>query len=707
MAPSAQSIISFTGVASCFVARLRTDGLVVTYWGPRLDEIEPEVIDSLGRRTPAIGTPSVEVPTAMCPTIASGFIGSPGIELHKDGGAWDFHPDESECLEVNEAEATFRFTDTRHGLVLMAELLWCAETDVLKVRHSVENGADGIVTLNACASATLPVPASANMISRFGGRWALEFQQSTFALEAGAFVQENRRGRTSHASFPALLLHSATTTESQGVVYGFHLGWSGNHIMRVERLNDGRAYAQLGDRLLPGEIRLAKGERYQTPWLYAAFSGSGFSSLSQSFHRFAWEHVLRPSTRQKPRPVHYNTWEAIYFDHDQGKLIELASRAAALGVERFVLDDGWFLGRRHDAAGLGDWYVDPQVYPQGLTPLIDHVLALGMDFGLWVEPEMVNPDSDLYRAHPDWVLSAEGIEQIPSRNQLVLDLTRDEVWAYVFERLDDLLAHHAISYLKWDMNRDIHHTGSGGAACAHAQTRAVYSLMDAVRAKHPHVEIESCSSGGARADFGALSHTDRVWTSDSNDALDRQAIQRGASFFLPSDVMGAHVGPRVCHITERELPMSLRAATALFGHMGLEMDLTELTEEEAETLKVAIALHKRHRALIHGGNLVRLDGPAYSNSLGIVSEDGSAALFSYAQTGTRQDTTPTVLTVKGLDPGAKYFLDIVWPTSDELVDLSALGQLKGQAISGQALMQLGLQLPPMMPHAAVILHLQA
>jgi alpha-galactosidase len=469
----------------------------------------------------------------------------------------------------------------------------------------------------------------------------------------------------------------------------------------------------LGALLLPGEVRLAPGETYASPEIVAAYSGQGLSMLSRKFHDHVRTKLLRPEMRAKPRPVHYNTWEAVYFDHDVEKLMELATRAAGIGVERFVLDDGWFGGRRHDRAGLGDWTVSRDVYPDGLGPLVDHVTKLGMEFGLWFEPEMVNPDSDLYRAHPDWVLGLEGVGQIPFRSQLALDISRPEVADYLFHAIDAILRDHDISYIKWDMNRDLSHPGdSSGVPRAFAQVGALYALLDRVRNAHPHVEIESCSSGGARADMGVLAHSDRVWTSDSNDALDRQVIQRGASFFLPLEVLGCHVGPAKCHVTERRLSMEMRAATALMGHMGLELNLLTERTADLDVLKNAIDLHKKHRALLHNGDVFRLDSAPQLIASGVIARDKSEALYSVAYVASDAKVLPGRFQFTGLDPQRSYRLQLVWPTNwlpikgpsaIEALDLKG----EGAIFSGTALMHGGPQLPHAFPETCLLFYVAA
>lgn len=566
----------------------------------------------------------------------------------------------------------------------------------------------------------------------FSGRWAGEFNPHRQALTQQGFISENRRGRTSQDSAPSIVLCEATTSERSGECLGLHLGWSGNYCTRVDALHDGRRIVQIGEHFAPGEMQLHPGADYTTPTLYGTFSPAGLSAMSQNFHRFYRRHMRDERVVARPRPVHYNTWEGIYFDHDMPKLLALAETAAELGIERFVLDDGWFLGRRDDTKGLGDWFVDTTIYPDGLAPLIDVVNQHGMEFGLWVEPEMVNPDSNLYREHPDWVLAAPHAPQLGWRNQLVLDLARDDVHNYLFERIDALLRDHNITYLKWDMNRDLTHPGSQlGASHAatalsddgsgagytvnrprtHQQTIALYRLIDKLRRVHPRVEIESCASGGARADFGILSRTDRIWTSDSNDALDRQRIQRGASLFFPLSVLGAHVGPRRCHITGRTLSMGLRTTTALFGHMGVEANLLDMTNQDRTQLAAGIQLYKKHRALIDEGDLYRLDRPTAENSIAVVAQDKHHALLSHVELDTNPNTQVTPLRLAGLNPSMHYHVNLVWPP--RIASAAAQNAWSSKMynelppISGDLLMKVGIQPPLLHPQSGVIFELSA
>ena len=673
----------------------------VVYWGPRLsDATDPAALTLLAARAEAPASPFPEPPLALTPQSGTGWPGRPGVMAHRSGRGWGSLA-KLERVTITGQRAVFEAIDAANGLLIAHDL--AIEGDVLLASTSLTNIGDRPLAVETLAAPVLPLPGFATDIIGFEGRWAAEFAMTRTPRHMGTWLRENRRGRTSHDAFPGLIIAEATTTERDGLAYGFHLGWSGNHRIAVETFNDGRGLVMLEALLLPGEIQLAPGENYASPTLYATVSNRGLNRLSHAFHRWLRARPDHQRLRAKPRPVHYNSWEAVYFDHNPAVLMDLAARAAAVGAERFVLDDGWFKGRRNDRAGLGDWTVDTGIYPDGLAPLIAHVESVGMEFGLWVEPEMVNPDSDLFRAHPDWVLAIPGAPHLGFRHQLVLDFGRAVVRDHLFAAVDSLLTAHPIAYLKWDMNRDLGHPGGAdGRAGADAHVKGVYAVLDRLRAAHPGVEIESCASGGGRADYGILARTDRIWTSDSNDALDRLAIQRGFSQFFPAELMGSHVGPGTCHITGRKLSMALRVATALFGHMGMELDLRELDAADTATLAAGIALHKRHRALIHSGDLVRLDGPDGINGFGIVAADRSDALFSLTMITEPRTSFAAPIRLAGLDPVAVYGLEMVWPLRPGAQWPLAAGGHFG----GDALMQMGVQLPRLWPGTAIILHLR-
>ncbi len=668
----------------------------VVHWGKRLSATASLAeLTALTAQQTGPGMADVAIAASLAMEPGLGLTGPCGFAAHRAGKDWASRFDVVKVV-ASDADAVITCSDVRTKLGLEYRVRVDAGTGVLTIGSTLTNYGASVLDLSDMATAFLPIPQTMTEIIGFSGRWADEFRRERLRRFSGGYVRENRRGRTSHDSFPAVILCAPSTTENSGEAFGLTLAWSGNHRIRVDTLNDGRVLASLGALLLPGEIRLAPGESFVGPDIVAGYSAHGLAALSRHFHDTIRSNILRPATRAKPRPVHYNTWEALWFAHDVEKLKDLASRAAALGVERFVLDDGWFGERRHDRAGLGDWTVSNAVYPEGLGPLVEHVTGLGMEMGLWFEPEMVNPDSDLYRAHPDWVLQIDGIDQIPFRHQYNLDISRPEVSDYLFACIDGVLSEHAIGYIKWDMNRDLNHPGdAAGRPRAHAQVTAVYALIDRIRAAHPMVEIETCASGSGRADLAMLAHTDRIWTSDSNDALDRQSIQRGASYFLSLDVLGAHVGPSTCHQTGRKLSMAMRAGTALMGHMGLELNLLTEPQRDLDELAKAIALYKQHRALIHHGDFQRLDTTDDLNIVGVVAADRSEALWSVAFLTGHDATLPQRFYPTGLCAAKNYEVRTIWPGESSF------------SASGEALMTVGMQLPLTMPQTVLLFHLEA
>ena len=695
-------MLHLRGRASDVVVDLSTGTPVIAYWGA---PIAPRVeIDSATLSRPVVrGAPDVVAPASVVPEHAAGYPGRPGLlGCRPTGRDWATRFS-SESHSHDGGTLAVRAVDEVAGLLLDVsfELDWA-----LTVSAQLTNAGNRPYLLSGL-TVTLPVPQDADELCMFTGRWARELHPVRLAWEHGAFTSENRRGRTSHEHPPLLFAGTAGFDEWSGSVWGVHVAWSGNHTMLAERLPDGRRVIQAGELLHPGEVALEPGDSYRTPAIVAVHSDHGLTAATQQYHARL---RARPSHPASPRPVLVNTWEAVYFDHDLTTLKALADRAAGVGIERFVLDDGWFGSRRDDTSGLGDWVVSPQVHPTGLEPLIDHVRSLRMDFGIWVEPEMVNPDSDLFRAHPDWALVTEGYQPVLGRNQLVLDLANPGAYAHVLGQLDALLGEHDIAYVKWDMNRDhIGGSGAAGAAGTHAQTLAVYRLLDDLRARHPAVEIESCSSGGARIDHEILERTVRVWTSDCNDALERQTIQRGASMLIPPELMGAHIGPERSHTTGRRHDLAFRAITALFGQLGVEWNLLALDEEELGALAAVIALHKRFRTLLHSGDTVRYDTEPTYVAHGVYSADRTEALVSWAAVATAPSLTPPPLRLPGLQANIRYRVERLDLPGDD--DDSARAQpawcVGGAIATGWQLGTAGLQPPSLHPETATLIHLAA
>ena len=695
-------LVHLRGASFDVVVDTSTATPTVVYWGQPLGEAPNLAALDVALDRPAVaGAVGSVAPISVVPLHADGFVGRPGLAGRRGGGR-DWAPRFTATTHRVDGEVlTVESHDDVAGLALTTEF---TVADALTVRVTVTNVGDRRYSLDA-ATVSLPLPSDADELLRFEGRWAREFHPVRTPWHHGAVVSEHRRGRTSHEHVPLLFAGAAGFGEWVGEVHGIHLAWSGNHTLLAERLADGRRYVQAGELLHPGEVVLESGESYTTPAVVGVYSATGLTPATWGFHRTVRRSPAHPTT---PRPVLLNTWEAVYFDHDLDTLRELADVAAAVGIERFVLDDGWFGSRRDDTSGLGDWWVSAAVYPEGLAPLIDHVTGLGMEFGIWVEPEMVNPDSDLFREHPEWALTTEGYEPVLGRNQLVLDLGRPEAFAHVLGLLDALLAEHDIAYVKWDMNRD-HVQGSGaqGAPGTHAQTIALYALLDELRRRHPDVEFESCASGGGRVDHEILRRVERVWTSDCNDALERQTIQRGASMLIPPEVMGAHIGPTRAHTTGRVHTLAFRAATALFGHLGVEWNVARLDDDRRAALAEAIAAHKRFRPLLHSGDVVRFDTDAPYLAHGVYSTDRSEALVSFAQLATAPSLTPPELRLPGLDPDGRYRVEHV-ALPDERWGMSATQPAwltDGVELTGRQLAAHGLRPPVMHPESAVLFSL--
>ncbi|TQL01232.1 alpha-galactosidase [Cellulomonas sp. SLBN-39] len=642
----------------------------VLHWGADLGPLGTDLLADLrtaGRPAPRGFAVDGEVDVAVLPEHSAGWVGTPGLVGSRGGRDWStsFRTTSADVRGTDhEADraghhaggaggvVTVQAVDDAAGLTLALHLELTPQ-GLVRQRATLTNTADdtyevGQVTL------TLPVPARAVELLDLGGHWARERTPLRTAFTHGARVRENRRGRTGYDAAFVLVAGTADLGHRRGEGWGVHVAWSGNHRSLAERSHHHEGLLGGGELLLPGEVRLHPGEAYTTPWVYGLYAGAGLDDLAARVH--TWLRA-RPQHPRRPRPVTLNTWEAVYFAHDLGTLTALADTAAQVGVERFVLDDGWFGSRRDDTSGLGDWTVSRDVWPDGLNPLVRHVTGLGMEFGLWVEPEMVNLDSDLARAHPDWLLRLPSRLPRPARQQHVLDLARPEAFAHVLDRLDALLTEHDIAYLKWDHNRDLVDAGHGelGVPGVHEQTLAAYRLLDALRARHPDVEIESCSSGGARVDLEILQRTDRVWASDCIDALERQQIQPWTNLLVPLEMIGAHIGSGTAHSTGRAHTLGFRAGTALFGHLGIEWDLREADADQLAELAAWVALYKDVRPLLHTGVSVHADVPDPAVRVhGVVAQDGSDALFAIATTAMSAQLPADRVPLPGLDPDAVY-----------------------------------------------------
>lgn len=543
-------------------------------------------------RTAASFSLDGDVPISTAPPSGLGWFGPAALSLRQGGQAL-VPVFGAAKVTADDQAIVIELSDPLAGVTLR-QLIALEPGGAFRFSAELVNTGSDAVAVDWLASALLPLPASSSALVSWRGRHNAELVELAEAMPQQAWLREGRRGISGHGGSPAVVVLGEGAGHHTGLVHALQLGWSGDNRIAVERDDEGFWTLSAGAVFQPGEVVIEPGDSVTAPEAILAVSTQGRNGAMAQQHAALRQRISWPGGAMRPRPVHLNSWEACYFDHDAERILGLAQAAAEIGVERFILDDGWFKGRNNDSAGLGDWMADPVKYPHGLKSLADAVVGMRMEFGLWVEPEMVNPDSDLYRAHPDWALQLPGRAQPTARGQLVLNMTLPEVRDYLFGALDALLRELPIAYLKWDHNRDL--APAGGRA----QVLGTYDLLARLRAAHPAVEIESCAGGGGRSDAGIARHVHRFWTSDNIDAVSRVPIQRGFLSFLPSEVMGAHIGASPAHATGRSQSMAFRAAVALPGHFGVELDPRRLGEAERAELADWIMFHKQWRHLLHG-----------------------------------------------------------------------------------------------------------
>ncbi|MFE2541618.1 alpha-galactosidase [Actinacidiphila glaucinigra] len=723
MADTTARIVPLRAAGTAFVVELTEPVPRVLHWGADLGPLSADDLAALSLTAePAVLNNSLDAPRrfTVWPTEADGWAGTPAHHGHLDGGAAAPRLTTTGTAVRQDAEGgelAVSLTDAAAGLDITITYR-LAPSGVLAVRSEItrQPDADPAPYDLAQVTALLPLPRRAGEILDFTGKWSRERSPQRRLLAHGTHTRDVRRGKPGLDSPYLVAVGVPGFGFREGEVWGLHVAWSGDQRYLVEQLPEGAgvhaAVLGGGELLRAGEVRLAPGDTHRTPVCHYAWSGAGLDGLADRFHALLRD---RPGHPRRPRPVILNSWEAVYFDHDPERLLRLADRAAEVGVERFVLDDGWFRGRRSDRAGLGDWTVDREVWPDGLTPLAGHVRSLGMEFGLWVEPEMVNLDSDLAREHPDWVLAPVGGAGPAARQQHVLDLSHPGVVAHLLGALDALIGEYGIAYLKWDHNREVHEAVNGPAdrPAARAQVEALYRLLDTLRERHPGLEIESCASGGGRVDLGILARTDRVWASDCNDPVERQSIQRWTGQLLPPELVGAHVGPHPSHTTARVSSDTFRLATALFGHPGIEQDITRCTPEELARLTAWTALYREVRPLLHGGRTVRADLPDDATLLhGVVAHDGTAALYCWARVATSPEGQPGRVPLPGLDPALRYRVrvrtDIGLPSFHQRSGPAWLTEAIDDRLTlpGTLLTAAGLPMPQLNPEQSLLIELR-
>lgn len=619
-----------------------------------------------------------------------------------------FHTDE---VAADDQQLRLTASDGAAGLGLLTEVESLVGGS-LRMRHTLTNTASTPYLLDGL-EVVLPVADHLTEVLDFTGRHERERTPQRHRLTDGLWLREGRGGRPGLEAATMVVLGSPGFSTTHGDVFGVHVAWSGNSVLRVERSGASVTTVGGGELLQPGEVVLGEGASYSTPWVFFTAADDGLDGLAASLH--TWQRSL--PTHPGTQPVLLNVWEAVYFDHDLDRLRGIADRAARVGVELFVLDDGWFGHRRDDTAGLGDWWVDDAVWPAdqgGLNPLIDHVRGLGMSFGLWFEPEMINPDSDLYREHPDWILATGDREPVQERSQQVLDLTRDDAWAHIYDRMHTILSAHDIDFVKWDHNRDLLESGSAradGTAALHAQAEAFYRLLDTLRAAHPGVRWESCASGGGRIDLGVVERVERFWTSDMTDALARQQIQRWTGQLIAPELLGAHVSSPTSHSTGRTLTLDFRAATALFGSFGVEWDLNAASEDDLSQLTEWVQRYKALRGLLHSGRVVRPESADPAVLLhGVIATDRSEALIAHVAMDESAHNRGVTVRTPGLDPDASYALAWEGPVDPAAVSksapLPAQGPTEGVRRSGADLATRGFWIPRRRPETVTLVRLR-
>ena len=681
----------------------------IRYWGSAIPHVETHN-DLLAAVSNSIANSNFDIP--LYPGVlrehSRGFLGHPAISGHRLGKSWSTH---FSLTSIQQSASSLALTliDSHVGLTL--ELTYVLnEFGILSINAALTNTGESSYNLEEF-NYWLPLPDRASEVMDFTGRWSHERYPQRRAISYGVSTREIREGRSGHDYTIAQLALAGQPDFRSGEVWALSMAWSGNSQHFVEKLPSGETSIGAGELLEPGEAMIEAGARYVIPGVIANYSNEGFDGLSHNYYRWLRSRPHHP-TNIRPRPVTLNVWEAVYFDHDEAKIKAIVDKAAEVGVERIVLDDGWFNLRRHDRAGLGDWVVDPAVWPQGLAPVIAYINEKGLEFGLWFEGEMVNPDSDLYRAHPEWILHEGDRTPPPWRHQQVLDLTHPGAFEHVFSQVDAVLSEYNIAYIKWDHNRVLVDAGHLGQAAVHNQTAAIYRLFDQLKERHPGLEIESCASGAARIDLGVIDHVDRFWTSDNNDALERQTIQRWTGLVIPPEMLGTHIGPTHSHQTGRTQEISFRAVNAFFGHAGIEWNITEASDEELRTLKHWIALYKKNRALLHSGKVIRVDHPDNAAFLyGVVAHDQSEAIFAYVQHRMNTSTFPAMATFPGLDPLRNYRVKVLHeagaPKKMQVSDPLWVSNPDGIVQSGALLAQLGVRPPILSPENGILISIAA
>ena len=580
-----------------------------------------------------------------------------------------------ESGEVEWLGVTLR--DKNSGVILELHYYVYEDCDVITRSAKLINESGDVVKLNRLMSLQLDLEPSDYVFTTFHGAWAREMGRTDVRLVPGKYVNASYTGTSSSRDNPFVMLGKEHTTEDAGECFGFNLIYSGNHYEAAEVGSFGKVRIVSGINPQSFCFTLESGESFEAPEAVMTYASDGYNAMSQNMHRFVREHIVRGTWKKKERPVLLNSWEAAYFDFTGDTIVDLAKEAASLGIDMVVMDDGWFGKRNDDNSSLGDWQVNEKKLGGSLADLITRVHEQGMKFGIWIEPEMVNEDSDLYRAHPDWAIRIPGKKPVRSRNQLLLDFSRKEVRDCVFDQICAVLDQGKIDYVKWDMNRSMADVYAGNLS--YDYVLGVYDFMERLCSRYPDLLLEGCSGGGGRFDAGMLYYSPQIWCSDNTDAINRTRIQYGTSFFYPVSAMGAHVSAVPNHQTGRVTSFHTRGVTAMAGTFGYELNPALLSEEEKQQIREQIKTYKKYETLINEGTYWRLSDP-FTDEIAAwmsVSEQQDHALVSVVRLMAEANQATVYVRLRGLKPDAVY-----------------LEEQSGRQYSGAALMHAGIPLPP-------------
>ncbi|PLT44661.1 Alpha-galactosidase [Paenibacillus pasadenensis] len=687
------------------------------YWGPRLAAASPQLgtafrerpsfsptllqarpvltLDTLPQEYPAHGAGDFRAPAYEARLADGTSVTEAVYESHRIlGGKPALAGLPAVYVESEDEALTLELTlrDAYSGLAVILSYTVFAEHAAVARSVRFANGGSEPLELEAALSASIDFKTSDYDFLHLDGRWAMERGISRSPLQPGTQSIGSRRGSSSHNHNPFFALLGRRADEEQGDAYGFSLVYSGSFLGRVETEQYGMSRAQIGIHPDGFSWRLEPGAEFQAPECVLVYSAEGLGGMSRAYHRLYRSRLCRGTFRDRERPVLINNWEATYFNFTADKIAAIAREGGKLGIELFVLDDGWFGRRDRDDSSLGDWKVDLNKLPEGLGDLAERVRAEGLQFGLWFEPEMVSPDSDLYRQHPDWCLHVPGRRRSEGRRQLILDFSREEVADAIAEQIESVLASAPITYVKWDMNRNMTEIGSAALPperqreTAHRYMLGLYRVLDRITAKFPHVLFESCSGGGGRFDPGMLYYMPQTWTSDNTDAVSRLRIQYGTSVVYPISSMGAHISAVPNHQVGRVTSLKMRGDVAMSGNFGYELDLTKFSEEEAALAAAQVAFYKDIRSLVQFGDLYRLLSPFEGEDAAwmIVSPDRREAIAFHFRVLAQPNPPIGWLKLRGLDPALEY--------EAVEIDLASPGAGESFRVGGDVLMHAGLAL---------------